>query len=164
MTDARLGSHVEPGPLTDEEKQEFFARPIIARLATIRPDGAPHIVPLWFHWDGEDFYLVARKRSSFVENITRNPKVCLSIAADDVPYTRATIIGRANVENPEGNPEPWLPLLYEMTERYVGDVDDGYADRTAKFRRWLIRIEVDELISWRGGGWAKSYTREEAPK
>ena len=38
---ATPASGVEPGPLTEAEKKEFFSRSLLARLATVRPDGAP---------------------------------------------------------------------------------------------------------------------------
>lgn len=157
----RLGEGVEPGPLTPGEMDEFLQRPLIARLATVRPDGAPYINPLWFEWDGSDFWLLARRRSAYVEHLRANPRVCLSVASDELPYTRVTAIGRAEVANPDGSSDVWLPLARRLTRRYVGGVDDDYAERTAQQSRWLIRVVPEETITWRGGGWARHYTQDE---
>ena len=99
---ATLASGVEPGPLTDAERREFFNRPLLARLATVRPDGAPYVVPLWFEWNEADgsFWFVIRERARFAPNLLREPRVCLSIAADSPPYVRATIMGRAVMDCP----------------------------------------------------------------
>jgi len=39
---------VERTPIGDRLAQEF-----VVWLSTTRPDGRPHIVPVWFSWDGE---------------------------------------------------------------------------------------------------------------
>jgi hypothetical protein len=81
----------EPGPLTAAELEEFFRRPLVARLASVRPDGAPYVVPLWFEWDETDgsFWFVIREKARFMPNIMHEPRGCLSIAADTPPYSRA---------------------------------------------------------------------------
>jgi PPOX class probable F420-dependent enzyme len=157
---ATLASGVEPGPLTEAERREFFKRPLLARLATVRADGAPYVVPLWFEWDEADgsFWLVIRERARFVPNLLSEPRVCLSIAADSPPYARATIIGRAVIVGRPGESDEWMAVARRMTTRYVGDVDPAYFERTARFPRWLVRIVPDEMISWRGGGWSRFYT------
>lgn len=155
-----LASGVEPGPLTDAEKKELFSRPLLARLATVRPDGAPYVVPLWFQWDEDDgsFWLVIREKARFVPNILKEPRVCLSIAADTPPYVRATIMGRAEIVATPGQSEQWMAIARRMTLRYVGDVDPGYFERTARYPRWLVRIVPYEITTWRGGGWSRFYT------
>jgi PPOX class probable F420-dependent enzyme len=157
---ATLASGVEAGPLTEAERREFFSRPLLARLATVRPDGAPYVVPLWFQWDDADgsFLLVIRERARFIPNLLGDPRVCLSIAADSPPYARATVMGRAVIVRRPGESDEWMPVARRMATRYVGDVDPEYFERTARFPRWLVRIVPDEIISWRGGGWSRFYT------
>jgi len=157
---ATLASGVEPGPLTETEKKEFFSRPLLARLATVRPDGAPYVVPLWFQWDEDDgsFWFVIREKARFVPNLFHEPRVCLSIATDTPPYTRATIMGRAEIVARPGESEQWMAIARRMTQRYVGDVDPGYFERTARYPRWLVRIVPSEMTTWRGGGWSRFYT------
>ena len=49
-----------PGALSRPEIDRLLRRPILARLATVDPDGYPGIVPVWHDWDGEAAWLVAR--------------------------------------------------------------------------------------------------------
>ena len=91
-------------------------------------------------------------------NLLREPRVCLSIAADSPPYARATIMGRAVIVGRPGESDEWMVVARRMTTRYVGDVDPAYFERTARFARWLVRIVPEEMISWRGGGWSRFYT------
>jgi PPOX class probable F420-dependent enzyme len=157
---AHLGSTVEPGPLTAAEQREFFARPLLARLASVRADGAPYVVPLWFQWDDRDgtFWFVKRERSRFMPNLLREPRVCISIATDTPPYARATIVGRAEIVARPGESTAWMDVARRMTERYVGTLDPEYLARTARYPRWLVKVAPAEMTTWRGGGWSRYYT------
>lgn len=150
---------VEPGPLTEAERREFFRRPLLARLATVGPDGAPYVVPLWFEWDERDgsFWVVIREKARFVPNLLREPRVCLSIAADSPPYARATVMGRAEIVGRPRESDEWKTVARRMTARYLADVDPGYFDRTARYPRWLVCIVPYEMTTWRGGGWSRAY-------
>lgn len=44
-----------------------------------------------------------------------------------------------------------------MTQRYIGQLDTGYIDRTADFPRWLERVTPYRMTTWRGGGWSRYY-------
>jgi PPOX class probable F420-dependent enzyme len=50
-------------------------------LATVRPDGAPHLVPIWFVWVAGKIYLCTGADSVKVRNLMQNPHV--SIALED---------------------------------------------------------------------------------
>ena len=69
--------------LTREQLSEFLATPVVARLATVKPDGGPYVVPVWQHWDGDAMYVIPRGRSRFVEHLRAEPRVAVS-CADDV--------------------------------------------------------------------------------
>jgi PPOX class probable F420-dependent enzyme len=152
---------VKPGPLTDAEKRVFFQRPLIARLGTVDPDGAPYVVPVWFEWDERDgsFWIVIREKARFMPGLLREPRVCLSIAAESPPYTRATVMGRAEIVGRPRESDEWKAIARRMSARYVADVDPGYFDRTVVHPRWLIRIAPTEMTTWRGGGWHRKYTQ-----
>jgi F420H(2)-dependent biliverdin reductase len=50
-------------------------------LATVRPAGAPHLVPIWFAWVAGKIYLCTGANSVKVRNVRQNPYV--SIALED---------------------------------------------------------------------------------
>ena len=53
--------------LTKEQIQNLLSTPIIARLATVKPDGSPYLVPVWEYWDGEAMFIIPRAKSKFVK-------------------------------------------------------------------------------------------------
>ncbi|MBM3648767.1 MAG: hypothetical protein FJX11_13340 [Alphaproteobacteria bacterium] len=148
------------GPLSAEEQRVFFKRPLLARLATVAPDGAPYVAPLWYEWDEHDgsFWFVIRERARFMPHILREPRVCVSIASETPPYVRATVMGRAEIVDQPGQSDAWRPIAERMARAYVGERGPGYIDGTAHLPRWLVRVVPLAITTWRGGGWARRYT------
>lgn len=145
--------------LTKEEIDEFLATPIIARLATVQPGGAPYVVPVWQQWDGEHMWVIPRGKSSFVENIRNEPRVCVSCADDINPaHTRVTIEGTAEiVEGPVPLVGKTKEIADEMAVRYMGPDGPKYAARTADRLRYLVRITPTKITSWQGAEWSRKY-------
>ena len=146
--------------LNDKETREFLAHPWICRLATVQPDGAPHVVPLWFEYNPNEhcLYLVARERSAYVEHIKDEPRGAVSIADDSAGNRRVLIQGKAEiVDGPSVNGQ-WVPIGRRMASRYLGE-DKGprYLIPTLNRPRYLIRIPLEKVRSWQGGEWHPRY-------
>jgi PPOX class probable F420-dependent enzyme len=52
---------------------------LIMWIGTVRPDGSPHLVPVWFVWDGKEVVIFSRPGSRKVRNIRENPHVVLAL-------------------------------------------------------------------------------------
>jgi PPOX class probable F420-dependent enzyme len=61
-------------------------------LATVRPDGSPHLVPIWFVWVAAKIYLCTGADSVKVRNLIRNPDVSIALEDGNHPIV---IEGRA---------------------------------------------------------------------
>jgi PPOX class probable F420-dependent enzyme len=55
----------------------------IAWLTTVRSDGQPQSVPVWFLWDGERFLLYSQPDRQKLNNIGGNPRVGLHLNSND---------------------------------------------------------------------------------
>jgi PPOX class probable F420-dependent enzyme len=53
-------------------------------LTTVRADGTPQSVPVWYLWDGETFLIFSQPTAQKLKNIAQNPKVSLIFAHTDV--------------------------------------------------------------------------------
>ena len=51
---------------------------LITWLTTVRPDGRPHTVPVWFLWDGSTI-LIFRAIKVKVQELKQNPNVTLAL-------------------------------------------------------------------------------------
>jgi len=51
----------------------------VLSLGTVRPDGRPHVVPLWFLWDGEAIVVFSKARAQKVRNLCIDPRAMVAI-------------------------------------------------------------------------------------
>ena len=52
-------------------------------LASVRPDGRPHLVPVWFLWEGETILLFSKPENQKIRNLRQNPAVSVSLDNSD---------------------------------------------------------------------------------
>jgi len=93
--------------VTPEEARARFAGERVARLATVRPDGAPHVVPVVFAVSGDEIWLAVDdkpKRTNELQrlaNVEAEPRVSLlADRYDDEHWSRLWWVradGRARV-------------------------------------------------------------------
>ncbi len=55
-------------------------------MATVRPDGRPHLVPVWFVADGDNWYVCTAPGSVKARNLKRNPQIALALEDGDQPF------------------------------------------------------------------------------
>ena len=55
-------------------------------VATVRPDGRPHLVPVWFVVAGDKWYICTAPASVKARNLQRNAYVALALEDGSNPY------------------------------------------------------------------------------
>jgi general stress protein 26 len=55
-------------------------------FATVRPDGRPHLVPIWFVLEGERWYVCMQADSVKARNLKANSAVSLALEDGDHPF------------------------------------------------------------------------------
>ena len=94
--------------------EDLLVRPLFGHLATVRPDGAPAVTPMWFAWDGELLRFTHTTRRAKLRNIDHTPQVALSILDPAQPYRYLQV--RGSVERIE--PDPTGAFFLELAGRY----------------------------------------------
>jgi PPOX class probable F420-dependent enzyme len=84
----------------------------IVWLNTVRPDGRPHSVAVWFLWDGETFLIFSRPQNQKVYNIQQNANVLLAIDDTHEGADPITIEGTATLLEP-GEADTTIPAYVE---------------------------------------------------
>jgi len=66
------------------EMDDFLNRPLLARLATLNPEVMqPHVVPVWYGWDGESLWISAFRSTRKVKELMVNPHCSIIVDVDD---------------------------------------------------------------------------------
>ena len=122
----------------------------VARLATIDPDGRPHLVPIVFALDGDTLYSAVDrkpKRSQTlrrIENARARPDVTILVDHYDDDWSQLWWIrlrGRARVLDDGDERERALALLAEKYPQYHSEPPDGpvLAVVVTDVREWSSR-------------------------
>jgi PPOX class probable F420-dependent enzyme len=89
----------------------------VAHLATVLPDGSPHSVPLWVGTEGDRIAILTGPGSRKARNLRRDPRVALSLAPPDDPFTPVIVRGQV-VEWLEGD-AAW-EVIDRIAIKYTG--------------------------------------------
>jgi PPOX class probable F420-dependent enzyme len=89
----------------------------VAHVATIGPDGAPQVNPVWFEWDGEHVCISQTTGRQKYRNVHRDPRIALSIVDPSNPYRYLEVRGHAAaIVDDEGN-----AFIDRQAQRYLGE-------------------------------------------
>ena len=103
--------------LNHPSAQELLYSTIPARLAYTWRDGTPRVVPLIFHWNGEEVVFGTQMKAPKMKVLQDGSHVALTIDSNQFPNKSLLIRGIARVETVEG-----VPLEYAAAaERYLGE-------------------------------------------
>jgi PPOX class probable F420-dependent enzyme len=92
--------------MNEDEARARFATARVARLATVRPDGAPHLVPVVFVLQGDTVWLMVdekpkrHRRLQRLVNVRAEPRVSLLVDVYDEDWSRLWWVradGRARI-------------------------------------------------------------------
>jgi len=139
-----LGANVT---MTDEELFTFLNGPWAARLACVRADGSPHVIPIWYEWHNAAFLTIAWPGSSWASVVTYNPAVALTVDELWPPLRRVMVHGRAQSLAPEDVPDGLNGLYQRLCVRYLG-VPPPPPSLTVPAGR---SFAPDEIIAQKGG-------------
>ena len=133
--------------LTDSKGAHIDARlraePIIW-LSSVRPDGRPHLVPVWFLWDGAGILIFSKPAAQKVRNLRHSPQVMLALDSADEGEDVVLLEGRAELLGDDA-PRSTLP---EYAEKYaalmarIGMAADWHAAEYSQ----AIRVNVERLV------------------
>jgi len=84
--------------LRDPVAKALLESLIPARLAYTWMDGSPRVVPIWFHWTGDQFVLATPPKAPKLKALAADPRVALTIDDNKWPHKVLLVRGRASVQ------------------------------------------------------------------
>jgi PPOX class probable F420-dependent enzyme len=101
--------------------QTRLKRELIIWLATVSRDGHPHVVPVWFWWDGESVLIYAIPGQK-VRDIEANPHVALHLNTDALGEDVVRIDGTAKID-PKQPPAYRVPNFVRKYREQIQGLD-----------------------------------------
>ncbi|PAU83917.1 PPOX class F420-dependent enzyme [Halorubrum salipaludis] len=125
-----------------ESHVDIFESESYAHLATVMPDGTPHVTPVWVDHEGREYVLVNTARGRQKErNVRRNPRVGVSVLDPTDPYRYVSVRGEAELTE-EGATEH----IDELARRYF-DVDEYPHHGEESGSRVLVKIPAETVTT-----------------
>jgi len=133
--------------------QALLEAPLVARLATANPRTLqPHVVPVWFEWDGEALWISSFDSTRKMREIKANPLVSISIdVAGDGGSARGILFeGAAEIIS---DPAVVAPRSVSIYQHYLG-VEGAREPEPASWAvdpdNRLIRLAPQAIFAWGG--------------
>ncbi|HEX9921524.1 MAG TPA: PPOX class F420-dependent oxidoreductase [Anaerolineae bacterium] len=135
--------------MTPAEYKAFLLDTVrTGKLATVRQDGRPHIVPMWFDIDGDDLIFTTWHKSVKAVNMQRDPRVCLCIDDETPPFAYVQIEGMAAFSDDMAELSRWATRI---GGRYMGaDQAEAYGRRNSVEGELVVRITPTKIIARSG--------------
>lgn len=138
--------------LTSAELDDFLSGLWGAQLACVRNDGTPHVVPLWYEWDGEAMWLAASPGASWASYVADNPQVSVTLDEPWSPLRRVFLSGPAEEVSDDEVPGGLEGLRRRLAARYLGQGADDQPELSDVAGWTAVRIIPDRIVGKQGLG------------
>lgn len=115
-----------------EERDEFLRQPTIGVLATLRQDGRPYTVPVWWLWKDPSFWLVGTYPRVWCQQLMNDPRMSLCIEQTAPWAGHVEIDGTAVARGPRNGFDIW-PTYRELAAKHVANNDPSRMDEVDKY-------------------------------
>jgi PPOX class probable F420-dependent enzyme len=117
--------------------RRYFETTAPVHIATLLPDGGPHVVPVWMGVEGEQLAFFTETGSRKDRSLQDDPRVAVSVTAPDQPLDMAFVRGRA-VRRLEGD------AAFEVVDR----IAHLYTGAPYDVRSGMVVYLIEPEVSW----------------
>ena len=124
----------------------FLAEEPVVWLSTVRPDGLPHLVPVWFAWDGEVITIMSKPGAQKVRNLREHPSAMLALGDAEDDFDVGLL--EAAAECIEGSTELPAAFVAKYADR-IAQLGLTPAEFAATYSQ-QIRLTPRRALGWHG--------------
>jgi PPOX class probable F420-dependent enzyme len=138
---------------TDRRPQADAAlrRDPVVWLSSVQSDGRPHLVPVWFHWDGERIVAFSKPHARKVGNLRDQPLVMLAVGTPGPDFEVELI--EATAELPETSAADVMPAGFGAKYGDLLRRAGLTAQRFAEVYSQPIVLRPTRFLGYGGRGW-----------
>jgi PPOX class probable F420-dependent enzyme len=122
-----------------EKARALIARPVLASLATLNPDGSPQITPLWVDLDGDDVVFNTAQGRKKARNLERDARVAVTVIDPDDAYNVVAFQGTVSDVTTDGADAH----IDALAKKYLGV--DSYPMRREGEVRIRVTVRTDHI-------------------
>jgi PPOX class probable F420-dependent enzyme len=122
-------------------------------LSSTQADGRPHLVPVWFHWDGERILAFSKPRARKVNNLRDEPRVMLAVGTPGPDFEVELI--EATAELPDAPAADLMPAGFGPKYRELLRRANLTVQRFAEVYSQPIVLRPTRFLGYGGRGGAE---------
>jgi len=126
--------------IISDEVAKLFLEKNLAFLATLMKDGSPQITPTWVDLENNTVLINTAEGRVKQRNVTRDPRVAVSIVDQHNVYSMVTVRGRVIEQTTKGADEH----IDKLAKKYLGV--DKYPFRSANEKRVILKIKPEKIF------------------
>ncbi len=132
--------------MSDAEYRAFMTHGTrTAKAATTRPDGHPHITPVWFVLDGDNLIFTTHETSLKAKDLRRDPRICLCVDDETPPFDYVMIEGTVALSEVLGELARWATAI---GGRYMGaERAEEFGKRNGVPGELLVRVTPTKVLA-----------------
>jgi PPOX class probable F420-dependent enzyme len=132
--------------MSDERRRAFLMEGTrTGKLATVRRDGRPHVVPIWFVLDGDDVVFTTGGESVKGRSLRRDGRASLCVDDAAPPFSFVAIDGRVEIAEDAGELLLWATRI---GARYMGsERGEEFGRRNAVPGELLVRLRPQHVLA-----------------
>ena len=127
--------------LTDPRIRKFFEGKNFAFLSSLMKDGSPHVTPTWVDIEDDNILINTALGRIKQTNISRDPRIALSIIDQDNQYEMVTIRGKVTEQITGDVAEKHIDKL---ARKYINQ--DKYPRRSKNEQRVILKIKPEKIF------------------
>jgi PPOX class probable F420-dependent enzyme len=135
--------------MSAEEITQFMGEQRVATLATVGPDGQPHLVAMWYAVLDGVMWFETKAKSQKAVNIRRDSRVTAMVEAGHTydALRGVALEGRATIVD---DPDALWSVGVNVWERYNGPYSEDVKPMVEFMlaKRVAVRIDVERTRSW----------------
>jgi len=109
-------------------------------LATLMPDGSPHVTPMWVDHEADLILVNTAMGRVKQKNVTKDQRVTISIIDQNNPYDRVILVGRVVAQTFEGADAH----IDKLAKKYTGA--NKYQRSRPGEKRVIFKIEPVKIM------------------
>lgn len=135
-----------PKPMSEEEMRQFLlAKPArTGKIATVRPDGRPHVTPIWYAIEGNTLLFNTWHESVKAANLQESRYVAICVDDEEPPFSYVIVEGTVEIEEEAPDLQYWTTRI---ASRYMGqELAESFGRRNAVSGEWLVRVRIEKML------------------
>lgn len=135
--------------MSEEEVRQFLVEQRSATLATLGPDGTPHLVAMWYAIVDDEIWFETKAKSQKAVNLRRDPRVSFLVEAGHTydSLRGVSIEGTATISD---DPAELWRVGVSIWERYNGPYSEEVRPLVEFMlhKRVAVRLQAARVRSW----------------